>query len=178
MSTGGLGSSRPGSYRPSAEINVTPLVDVMLVLLVVFMITAPLLAAGLKLDLPRASTAKPLDPKDPIVVSVDRDGRIAVDQTPVVREELAATVLARIADNDHAVRVRGDRDLAYGEMVGIVDLLAGAGVRRLALVTEPKTAREATGGPDDRASATPEAGKGESGNLATATVPPAGTASQ
>jgi biopolymer transport protein ExbD len=176
MSLGGLSSSRPGSYRPSAEINVTPLVDVMLVLLVVFMVTAPLLAAGLKLDLPRASTAKPLDPKEPVVVSVDRDGRIAVDQTPVAREELAAAVLAKIAEGERAVRVRGDRDLAYGEMVGIVDLIAAAGVRRIALVTEPKAARGATGEPG--AHTTAEPGTAESDNLATAAVPPAGTASQ
>ena len=178
MSLGGLGSSRPGSHRPSAEINVTPLVDVMLVLLVVFMVTAPLLAAGMKLDLPRASTAKPLDPKDPVVVSVDRDGRIAVDKAPVAREELAAAVLARIADGERAVRVRGDRDLAYGEMVGIVDLIAAAGVRRIALVTEPKAARTAAGEPGAHASASPGRGEAESGNLATATIPPAGAAAR
>ncbi|ALK09615.1 ExbD/TolR family protein [Blastochloris viridis] len=141
MSLGGFGGSRPGGHRPSAEINVTPLVDVMLVLLVVFMITAPLLAAGLKLDLPRASTAKPLDPKDPVVVSVDRDGRIAVDQGAVAREELAAAVLAKIADGERTVRVRGDRELAYGEVVGIVDVLVAAGIRRIALVTDPKAAQ-------------------------------------
>ena len=140
MISSGGGFSRPsgslGRHAPSAEINVTPLVDVMLVLLVVFMVTAPLIASGLKLELPKAATARPLEPKEPVVVSIDRDGRIAVGRDEVGRDDLVATVLARGADETRIIRVRGDRGVAYGDVVAVVDALAGAGLRRIALVSE------------------------------------------
>lgn len=137
----GTSSGALGRHAPSAEINVTPLVDVMLVLLVVFMVTAPLLATGLKLDLPQAATARPLEPKEPIVVSIDRDGRIALGRDLVDRGGLVAAVRALGADETRTIRVRGDRGVVYGDVVAVVDALAGAGLRRIALVSEaPQTA--------------------------------------
>ncbi len=138
------GSSRSLRHRPLADINVTPLVDVMLVLLVVFMITAPMLAAGLKVDLPGASAARPLPPAEPVVVTVARDGALAVGRDPVPRADLAAAVRARLdGRTDRAIHVRGDRDAPYGDVVGVIDLLAADGLGRIALVSRPSPAPSA-----------------------------------
>lgn len=135
-------------HRPLADINVTPLVDVMLVLLVVFMITAPMLAAGLKVDLPRASAARPLPPAEPIVVSVTRDGGVAVGQDIVGRDALVEAVRARTQGDDaRAIHVRGDREAAYGEVVGVIDLLAAGGFSRIALVSQTRSAPTAASDP-------------------------------
>ena len=79
-----------GLYQPLAEINVTPLVDVMLVLLIIFMVTAPMLATGIKVNLPSASTAAPLEAKDPVIVSVAKDGAVAVGRDMIAREALVS----------------------------------------------------------------------------------------
>ena len=79
-----------GLYQPLAEINVTPLVDVMLVLLIIFMVTAPMLAAGIKVNLPSAKTAQPLDARDPVIVAVTKDGAVSVGRDSVSRENLVA----------------------------------------------------------------------------------------
>ncbi len=130
---------RPGAHRPLADINVTPLVDVMLVLLIVFMVTAPMLAAGLKVNLPHARTAQPLPPKEPVVVSVTRGGQVALGTEAVERELLVARVMARLeGDQNRVVQVRGDRDANYGEVVAVIDLLAAGGVTKLALVSETR----------------------------------------
>src|SRR5580698_10586064 len=99
-----------GLYQPLAEINVTPLVDVMLVLLIIFMVTAPLLATGIKVNLPSARTAEPLEARNPVVVVVARDGAVSVGKDPVARDELAATVKARLGYSNGIVQLRGDRD--------------------------------------------------------------------
>ena len=83
-----------GLYQPLADINVTPLVDVMLVLLIIFMVTAPMLATGIKVNLPSARTAQPLEAKEPVVVVVAKDGAVSVGKDPVSRDALAATVKA------------------------------------------------------------------------------------
>src|SRR5689334_11631461 len=83
-----------GLYEPVADINVTPLVDVMLVLLIIFMITAPMLVAGMRVDLPQARSAEPLDPNEPIIVTVDKEGKVFLGQDQVSRKELAAAVRA------------------------------------------------------------------------------------
>jgi len=130
------GGSAPHRRRPLSDINVTPLVDVMLVLLVVFMITAPMLAAGMKVDLPRAATAKPLPPVEPIVVTVGRDGALSVGTDPIDRERLVATVRARSGgDTERSIRVRGDREAPYGDVVEAIDRLAAGGFGHIALVS-------------------------------------------
>lgn len=136
-------------HRPLADINVTPLVDVMLVLLVVFMITAPMLAAGLKVDLPGAAAAKPLAPEEPIVVSVRRDGSIGVGDEMVDLDGLVARLLARTGnDRDRTIRVRGDQEVAYREIMAVIDRLATGGFARVALVTRntPPSAPKTEGG--------------------------------
>jgi biopolymer transport protein TolR len=144
--SGGYG--RPGFFRPQSDINVTPLVDVMLVLLIIFMITAPLLTAGVKVQLPQAQAARPLNPKEPVVVVVGRDGKIAVGDTPVELADLAQLVKLKIGDDrERVVHLRGDKDAAYGQMVAALDQLATNGVTHIAIVTESggKGAKDAKG---------------------------------
>ena len=106
-----------GLYQPLAEINVTPLVDVMLVLLIIFMVTAPLLASGVKVNLPSARTAQPLENKNPVVVVVAKDGAVSVGKDQVAPDELAAAVKMRLGDSNGVVQLRGDRDAPYGDVV-------------------------------------------------------------
>ena len=135
-----------GLYQPLAEINVTPLVDVMLVLLIIFMVTAPMLAAGIKVNLPSARTAQPLESKEPVVVVVAKDGAVSVGKDPVTRDELAATVKAKLGDSNGVVQLRGDRDAAYGDVVSIMDDLAANGITRIAIVSGPRRAVSPTEG--------------------------------
>ena len=86
-----------GLYQPLADINVTPLVDVMLVLLIIFMVTAPMLATGIKVNLPSAKTAQPLENKEPVIVGVAKDGALSVGRDAVSWDELAANGVTRIA---------------------------------------------------------------------------------
>ena len=99
-----------GLYQPLADINVTPLVDVMLVLLIIFMVTAPMLAAGIKVNLPSAKTAKPLENKEPVVVVIAKDGSVSIGRDQVSRDQLAAKVKAKLGDANGLVQLRGDRD--------------------------------------------------------------------
>jgi biopolymer transport protein TolR len=124
-----------GLYQPLADINVTPLVDVMLVLLIIFMVTAPMLAAGIKVNLPSAKTAQPLENKQPVVVVVAKDGSVSVGRDTVSQDELAATVKARLGDSNGVVQLRGDRDASYGAVVSVMDELAANGVTRIAIVS-------------------------------------------
>ena len=124
-----------GLYQPLAEINVTPLVDVMLVLLIIFMVTAPMLAAGIKVNLPSAKTAQPLENKQPVVVVVAKDGALSVGKDPVSPDDLAATVKARLGESNGVVQLRGDRDASYGAVVSVMDELAANGVTRIAIVS-------------------------------------------
>lgn len=129
--------------RPVAEMNVVPYIDVMLVMLVIFMVTAPLLNQGVEVELPEAS-AEPLsqEQKDPLVVSVDREGRYYVNiggdpDQPVDADSLQARTAAVLRRRpDVAVMVRGDRDVPYFHVVGAMALLQQAGARRVGLLTE------------------------------------------
>ncbi|MDX1593848.1 MAG: protein TolR [Gammaproteobacteria bacterium] len=128
-----------------SEINVVPYIDVMLVLLVIFMITAPLLTQGVKVDLPRAS-AEPLPPEalEPLVLTVDAAGRYYLnvggegETVPVDRETLLARVAAVLRHKPETpVMVRGDRAVDYGEVIEAMVVLQAAGAPNVGLVTEP-----------------------------------------
>lgn len=127
-----------------AEINVVPYIDVMLVLLVIFMVTAPLLAEGVKVDLPE-TTSKPLDKvdKEPVVVTVDAKGKYYLNIGETPEESIDdATLVARVAAvlrhrKGADVLVRGDQQVAYGKVIGAMSLLQKAGVNNIGLVTEP-----------------------------------------
>jgi len=130
--------------RPMAEINVVPYIDVMLVMLVIFMITAPLLTQGVKVDLPEAA-AQPIEEadKEPLVVSVDASGKLYLNvgeapDTPVDAEGLVQTVAAVLRRQPQkSVLVRGDHAVEYGSVVSAMVLLQQAGVPNVGLVTEP-----------------------------------------
>jgi biopolymer transport protein ExbD/biopolymer transport protein TolR len=131
-------------YQPLADINVTPLVDVMLVLLIIFMVTAPLLAKGVKVNLPQASSAQPINQKDPIVVTVGKDGKVSLGADPVSDAALIDGIRAMMGD-DHTrvVHVRGDTEAVYGEVVAVMDKLATNGITHIAIMTN---SRSKTGG--------------------------------
>ena len=130
--------------RPMAEINVVPYIDVMLVMLVIFMITAPLLTQGVKVDLPEAA-AQPIDEadKEPLVVSVDAGGKLYLNvgeapDTSIAAEDLVQTVAAVLRRQPQkSVLVRGDHAVEYGAVVSAMVLLQQAGVPNVGLVTEP-----------------------------------------
>ena len=130
--------------RPIAEINVVPYIDVMLVMLVIFMITAPLLTQGVKVDLPEAA-AQPIEDADqePLVVSVDASGKLYLNvgeapESPVDAEGLVQTVAAVLRRQPQkSVLVRGDHAVEYGAVVSAMVLLQQAGVPNVGLVTEP-----------------------------------------
>jgi len=122
-----------------SEINVVPYIDVMLVLLVIFMITAPLLSQGVKVDLPKAA-AQPVDSQDreTLVVTVDREGRYFLDDRRITSEELGRKVAAILrARPQTPVLIRGDRQSNYGEVVRAMTLLQSAGAPSVGLLTEP-----------------------------------------
>ena len=148
-------SSRPlgggGLHRPLSDINVTPLVDVMLVLLIVFMVTAPMLATGLKVDLPQAKASQQINPKEPIVVSVTGDGRVAVGTETIDIAALAATLL-KMTEGDPArvIQIRADRAANYGSIVSVIDELATNGMVHIALISDARS-RAADGQPQPAA---------------------------
>ena len=136
-SQGQTGRSRRRSYRPMAEINVTPFVDVMLVLLIVFMVTAPLLAVGVTVDLPRAAAPNLPGQEEPLVVTVRADGDIFVQEQSVEFVNLVP-LLASISEENAEVRifVRGDRALPYGRIMEVMGEIGQAGFRNVSLVAE------------------------------------------
>ncbi|MCJ7420896.1 ExbD/TolR family protein [Sphingomicrobium astaxanthinifaciens] len=141
LASGGRGRRRGRRARraPMAEINVTPFVDVMLVLLIIFMVTAPLLVAGVAVDLPE-SRAETLDQSaEPVQLSIDRDGVISIDDL-VVPEDALADRLAAIAEEPappegRRIYLRADRRLDYGRVMRVVGELNAAGLNRVALVS-------------------------------------------
>jgi biopolymer transport protein ExbD/biopolymer transport protein TolR len=136
-----IGAPRRGGgfYEPVSDINVTPLVDVMLVLLIIFMVTAPMLAAGMRVDLPQARAAQPVDPKEPIIVTITKEGKVFLGHDEVSRDQLAGLIQTKMgADRNRVIHVRGDRGAIYGEVVGVMDELARNGLVRIALITNSR----------------------------------------
>ena len=137
------GRSRGGRRRrpPMSQINVTPFVDVMLVLLVIFMITAPLLTVGVEVDLPKADSPPLPGDDEPLSVTVARDGTTYLQETEVTVDELIPKLQA-ITERRPDVRIfiRGDQEIAYGRVMEVMGALNRAGFNNLALVTEPRTA--------------------------------------
>src|SRR5215207_7158112 len=140
-----MGANLPSSARhgrrraPMSEINVTPLVDVMLVLLIIFMVTAPLLVAGVPIDLPE-SRAGALDQQSkPVQVAIDARGAITIDDAPVTETELPATLSLIAAEPQPAegrrIYLRADRSLDYGRVMRVMGELNRAGLNRVALVS-------------------------------------------
>ena len=141
--SGGFGRRRT---RPMSDINVTPLVDVMLVLLVIFMITAPLLTAGVQVDLPKSRAAAVQGQDEPISVTVDRRGRIFIQETEVTLDALEPR-LSAITQNNRDVRVfvRGDQGIPYGQVMSVIGAVHAAGFTKVALLTQPVETAPAPG---------------------------------
>jgi len=140
MAGGLIGRStgnRRGRHRPLAEINVTPFVDVMLVLLIVFMVTAPLLTVGVPVELPKTAAAQLVDRDEPLIVTVDSEGRVFLQETERSLDALIATLNAIRAEKpDGTIYVRGDKEIAYGEVMQVMGALVKAGITKLSLVAE------------------------------------------
>jgi biopolymer transport protein TolR len=131
------GEADEDRYQPLAEINVTPMVDVMLVLLIIFMVTAPLLTVGVPLNLPKTSAAQLTQPKQPIVLSIDKEGSTFIDNDPVAPPDLKDR-LGKLATDDPSriVYVRGDRAISYAQLMDALGLVNGAGFTKVSLVAE------------------------------------------
>lgn len=142
------GPRTPGArYRrtPISQINVTPMVDVMLVLLVVFMIAAPLLTVGVPVDLPKTEASRIVGQDEPLVVSLASDGKIYLQDAQLALDELVPRLVA-ITENRREARIflRGDRAISYGQVMVIMGAMNKAGFSRVALLTEtPGTAAPA-----------------------------------
>src|SRR6266849_2532618 len=134
-----------GRYKPMSEINVTPLVDVMLVLLVVFMVTAPLLTVGVPVELPQTQAPPINEPKEPLVITVNRDGAIFIQETSVPIDGLVVRLQSITGSNPDAVLyVRGDKDVNYGRVLEVMSLVSASGFKKVSLVAEaPKGGRPA-----------------------------------
>ncbi len=129
-----------GSYRPIAEINVTPMVDVMLVLLIIFMVAAPMLTSGVNVDLPN-SKAKAIHEENnkPIEISVDKEGKIYFADTEVKKASLVSVLKSTMeGDEERRIYIRGDQAIEYGKVMEVLGLLNNAGFRKVALISKPK----------------------------------------
>jgi biopolymer transport protein TolR len=130
---------RPGA-EPMSDINMTPLIDVMLVLLVIFMITAPLMTSSLKLDLPRTEGARPSDAPVFVALAVDAQGRLFVGDEAVTPQQLLERVRATaLRDPGAEVQLRADQAVPYGRVAELIALVQEAGLTRIGFVTEAAT---------------------------------------
>jgi biopolymer transport protein TolR len=123
--------------QPVSEINVTPMVDVMLVLLVIFMVTAPMLTVGVTVDLPKTKSSAIPGDDEPLAVSINAEGQIFLQETMLELEGLVPRLLA-VTENNPDVRifVRGDKSIDYGRVMEVVGTVNSAGFRKVALITE------------------------------------------
>ena len=139
FSMGNGGRHQPGRSRPMSEINVTPLVDVMLVLLIVFMVAAPLLTVGVAVDLPETAAQPIPDQGEPLTVTVAGDGSIYVEDTLVDIDTLVPRLEAIAkAGYDQRIYIRGDQNRSYGDVVRVMGKINAAGFRQIGLVTDPE----------------------------------------
>jgi biopolymer transport protein TolR len=136
--TGGGRRRRRGKRRGVInEINMTPFIDVMLVLLVIFMVTAPLMTAGVPLDLPKASAAPLNVDAKPVTLSVKADGKVFLGEAALDDGQIVPAVTAAAKQGfDERIFLRGDRKVDYGRVAQVMALVTGAGFKRVALVTE------------------------------------------
>ena len=137
LSRYGGGGRRRSSYRPVSEINVTPFVDVMLVLLIVFMVTAPLLTVGVPVDLPKTKAKSIAESEEPLVITVNAEGAVFIQDTEVAIENLVPRLKA-ITENkaDTRIYLRGDKDINYGRVMEVMGTVNLAGFTRVALIAE------------------------------------------
>jgi biopolymer transport protein TolR len=160
---GGNGGRRGQRYRPMSEINVTPFVDVMLVLLIIFMVAAPLMTVGVPVDLPRTAAAPLNQEQEPLTITVDSEGRIFLQETEVPIENLVPQLQAILANQpqgqpERRIFVRGDRAISYGRVMEVMGTVSAAGFQRVALLAE-----QPQGGPAGRPAARPAGAPAQQG---------------
>jgi TolR protein len=137
------GEGEADRYTPLAEINVTPMVDVMLVLLVIFMVAAPLLTVGVPINLPKTSAAEVTQPQKPVVVSINGKGDAFIGDEPVAAADLKPRLDALAAeDPTRIVYVRGDREIPYARVMDLLGLVNKAGFSKVSLLAEAATKAE------------------------------------
>ncbi len=141
VAAGGGGGRRRGRgqprYRAMADINMTPFIDVMLVLLIIFMVAAPLLATGVPIDLPQTKAAALNIDQKPLSVSIDTKGEITINDQPVLEDQLGAKLKELAKGADDRVYVRGSHDVQYGRIAEVMAIITSSGFKRVALVTDP-----------------------------------------
>ena len=133
------GDEDDGGYRPMAEINITPMVDVMLVLLIIFMVAAPLMVAGVPLELPNTSAARVSQSKKAMVVSLAGDGALYVREEQVTSDGLVPRLRElRAVEGDTVVYVRADKKSSYGDVMDVLGRVGESGYGRVSLLSQPK----------------------------------------
>jgi len=147
LSGNGKGRGR-GRYRPMAEINVTPMVDVMLVLLIIFMVAAPLMTVGVPVDLPKTQASALNQENEPITITVNPEGKIFLQETEVPLENLVAQLQAIAQAQpqgapERRIFVRGDRAISYGRVMEVMGTISAGGFSRVALLAEQPGPRPA-----------------------------------
>ena len=129
---------RHGGNAPMSDINMTPLIDVMLVLVVIFIITAPLLASSVRLDLPRTDAATPTEAPQALTLSLDKAGQAYLDDKLLALPELAARLAQVAARNpDTEIQLRADRMLPYGQVLEVMGIAQKAGLTRIGFIADP-----------------------------------------
>ena len=148
MAVGGGGSGgrrrgRGGRTKPMSEINVTPMVDVMLVLLIIFMVAAPLMTVGVPIELPQTQARQMNTEREPITISVTNEGAVFLGDQPVLLADLIARVNEQATNGtEDRVYVRGDLAANYGAVMQVMGALSGAGYAKIGLITEQQTTQE------------------------------------
>ena len=131
------GNNGRARYKPMSEINVTPMVDVMLVLLVIFMVAAPLLTVGVPVELPQTQAPAITEQKEPLVITVNAEGKLFLQNGAVGDDELVPRLQAITKNNPQAdIYVRGDRAINYGRVMEVMGMVSAAGFTKVSLVTE------------------------------------------
>ena len=134
---GGRGRGRRKNYVAMSDINVTPFVDVMLVLLIVFMVAAPMLTVGVPVDLPKTPAASINDRVEPLTISVDGLGRIFLQETEITSDQIVPRLQAITrSKSDTTIFVRGDKGIQYGRVMEIMGMIAAAGFSKVSLIAE------------------------------------------
>ena len=130
-------SDRRARYRPMSEINVTPMVDVMLVLLVIFMVAAPLLTVGVPVDLPQTQAPAINEPKEPLVITLNAQGKLFLQNNPTEDDGLVPKLQAITRSNPNAdIYVRADQAINYGRVMQVMGMVSAAGFNKVSLITE------------------------------------------
>lgn len=152
---GRRGGGRGRRHRPMSEINVTPFVDVVLVLLIIFMVAAPLMTVGVPVDLPRTNATPLPQEQEPLTITVDSQGRIFLQETEVPMDSLVPQLQAIMRNQpqgqpERRIFVRGDRAISYGRVMEVMGTVSAAGFSRVALLAEQPQGRAATPAPQAR----------------------------